>query len=116
MATYNFVSVYIITVFFYKVNNLRSNLFIVLAIFDKTKQKNSPTLKIILIENYELLMSRALMKLLEVFKQMIISMVNVLGNKWLLMQLLLCVIDFFMPIMQNNAAVFSVVMCLVLIL
>ena len=56
------------------------------------------------------------MKLLEVFKQMIISMVNVLGNKWLLMQLLLCVIDFFMPIMQNNAAVFSVVMCLVLIL
>ena len=49
-------------------------------------------------------------------KQMIISMVYVLGNKWLLMQLLLYVIDFFMPVVQNNVEVFAGVMCLVLIL
>ena len=40
------------------------------------------------------------MKLIEVCKQMIMSMVYVLGNKWLRIQLLLCVIDFFMPVAQ----------------
>ena len=45
------------------------------------------------------------MKLVEFCKQIIISMVYVLGNKWLLMQLLLCVIDFFRPVVQNNVEV-----------
>ena len=56
------------------------------------------------------------MKLIEVCKQMIISMVYVLGNIWLRMQLLLCVIDVFMPVVQNNVEGFCGVMCLVLIL